>query len=320
MAKKLVVTDYNFPELRHEASAAEAEGAVFEATRAQNVEEAGRALKGADVGLVQFVPVDERAIAGLNPGAILIRYGVGYDNIDIDAARAHGVKVAYVPDYCTDEVADHTVSMMLSALRKLPRLDHTTRGGEWSPVAQAAPILPFPETVVGFLGYGRIGAAVRARLAPFGFKVIVADPYLHSARAEAEQVEIVSTEELAARADALTLHAPSTPETRHIVGRNFLGRMKPGSVIVNSSRGDLIDTHALAEALRDGRIGGAALDVFESEPLEADHPLREAPNAILSPHAAWYSTTSIDRLQRLASEEAGRALRGEPLRCPVPGA
>lgn len=319
MTKKLVVTDYNFPELHHEANAAEAEGAQFEATRTSGGEDTNRVLRGADVALVQFARIDAQAMDGLNPGGVLIRYGVGYDNIDVSAARERGIKVAYVPDYCTDEVADHTVSLMLAALRKLPQLDRTTREGTWNPVAQSGRMLPFSETVVGFLGYGRIAAAVRARLAPFGFKAVVADPVLDPARAAADGVEIVDIAELAERADALTLHAPSTPQTYHTVDAAFLKRMKPHAVLVNTSRGDLVDTHALAQALMDGIIGGAALDVFEKEPLEPDHPLRQAPNMILSPHAAWYSTTSIDRLQRLAAEEARRALRGAPLRCPVPG-
>lgn len=317
MARKVVVTDYNFPDLQHEAAAARAEGASFEPMQVTTSDDAARALEGADVGIVQFAGIDARAIQGMNPGAVLIRYGVGYDNIDIDAARAQGVRVAYVPDYCTNEVADHTVALLLAALRKLPQLDRTTRDGTWAPVAQAAPILPFPDTVIGFLGYGRIAAAVRARLAAFGFTVIVADPYLDTDTAAREGVELVGTADLAGRADALTLHAPSTPRTRHIINAGFLDRMKPGAVLVNTSRGDLIDTHALARALVSGTPALAALDVFEAEPLASDHPLRSAPNLLLSPHIAWYSTASIDRLQRLVADEIGRALRGEPLRCPV---
>lgn len=313
---RLVVTDHNFPDLEHERAAARAAGAELLACSAP--EEIPAALDGAEVALVQFARVGDDLLARMAPGATLVRYGVGFDNIDVAAARARGLRVAYVPDYCADEVADHTVALLLAALRKVVRLDATTRAGQWSPVAQAAPILPFRETAVGFLGLGRIGGAVLERLRPFGFRFLVHDPFLGEERARGLGLEPVEREGLAARSDALTLHAPLTPATRHAVDARFLAAMRPHAVLVNTSRGELIDTLALAEALVAGRLAAAALDVFEGEPLAADHPLRQAPGAILSPHAAWYSTASIGRLQRLAAEEALRALRGEPLRCPVP--
>jgi len=319
MTKKLVVTDYNFPNLTHEEAAGVAENAKFQAEKLTTTDEVRDILDGADVALVQFAPVDKRAIEVLRPGATLIRYGVGYDNIDITAAKVHNVKVAYVPDYCAAEVADHTTAMLLSAVRKVATLDISTREGQWNPVAQAAPILPLNETTIGFLGFGRIGSLVKARLEPYGCRFIVADPFVSDEFAETNGFKKVSTMELAALADVITLHAPLTPETRHVVGVKFLKAMRPQAIIVNSSRGELIDTQALAASLIAEQIGGAALDVFETEPLEMAHPLRTAPNLLISPHAAWYSSSSIERLQRLAADEAGRALRGEPLRCPVPG-
>ena len=318
MSKKLVVTDYNFPNLIHEEAAAVAEKAVFQAANSKTEEEVLAVLDGADVALVQFATVSARALEGLRPGATLIRYGVGYDNIDIAAAKEQGVKVAYVPDYCAEEVADHTVAMLLSAVRKIVSLDASTRGGQWNPVKQAAPILPLNEATIGFLGFGRIGSLVKSRLEPYGCRFIVTDPFISDDFAQANGLEKVSTMELATQADIVTLHAPLTSDTRHVVGPDFLQAMQSHAIVVNPSRGELIDTHALAESLTAAQIGGAALDVFEKEPLEMDHPLRAAPNLLISPHAAWYSARSIERLQRLAAEEAGRALRGEPLRCPVP--
>jgi D-3-phosphoglycerate dehydrogenase / 2-oxoglutarate reductase len=318
MNKKMVVTDYNFPNLIHEEAAAATEKAAFQAANSKTEDEVLAVLDGADVALVQFVSVSARALEGLRSGATLIRYGVGYDNIDIVAAREQGVQVAYVPDYCAEEVADHTVAMLLSAVRKIASLDASTRDGQWNPVEQAAPILPLNETTVGFLGFGRIGSLVKLRLEPFGCRFIVADPFISDDFAQANGLEKVSTMELAIQADIITLHAPLTSDTRHVVGPDFLQAMQSHAIVVNSSRGELIDTHALAAALTSAQIGGAALDVFEREPLEMDHPLRGAPNLLISPHAAWYSASSIERLQRLAAEEAGRALRGEPLRCLVP--
>ncbi|MBT6036060.1 MAG: C-terminal binding protein [Kordiimonadaceae bacterium] len=319
MSKKLIVTDYNFPSLIHEEAAATAENAAFLAANTKTADDVLDVIADADVALVQFAPVGAREIATLRPGATLIRYGVGYDNIDIAAAKEQNVQVAYVPDYCAAEVADHTTALLLSAVRKVVSLDTTTRDGQWSPVAQAAPILSLNETTIGFLGYGRIGSLVKSRLEPFGCRFIVADPYISDEFAETNGFKKVSTAELATLADVVTLHAPLTSDTRHVVGPDFLKAMHSHAIIVNSSRGELIDTQALAASLTAEQIGGAALDVFETEPLEMDHPLRSAPNLLISPHAAWYSSSSIDRLQRLAAEEVGRALRGEPLRCPVPG-
>jgi D-3-phosphoglycerate dehydrogenase len=318
MNKKMVVTDYNFPSLIHEEAAAAAEKATFKTANSKTDDEVLAVLDGADVALVQFVNVNARALEGLRPGATLIRYGVGFDNIDIAAAKELGIKVAYVPDYCADEVADHTVAMLLSAVRKIASLDASTREGQWNPVKQAGPIMPLNEAAVGFLGFGRIGSLVKLRLEPYGCRFIVADPFISDDFAQANGLEKVSTMELATQADIITLHAPLTSETRYVVGPDFLQAMQSHAIVVNSSRGELIDTLALAASLTSAQIGGAALDVFEKEPLEMDHPLRTAPNLLISPHAAWYSSSSIERLQRLAADEASRALRGEPLRCPVP--
>jgi D-3-phosphoglycerate dehydrogenase len=315
----VVVTDYTFPDLRQEQVVCAAAGARFSAHQCRDAESVARATKGARVALVQFAPMTEAALAGLASGARVIRYGVGYDNIDIHAAATLGIEVAYVPDYCTDEVADHTATSLLAALRKLSALDASVRRGAWAAVAICRPMSPFRQSTVGFLGLGRIGRAVMERLRPFGFSFLVFDPALSEADlAPLGARKAVTTDDLFAAVDALTLHAPSTPVTRHIVNKAALRRMKSGAVIVNTARGDLIDAEALAEALANGEIAGAAIDVFEQEPLPADSRLRAAPNLHLSPHAAWYSDTSLGRLQALAADEIRRALAGEPMRSPVP--
>ncbi|CAM5763854.1 D-isomer specific 2-hydroxyacid dehydrogenase family protein [Labrys miyagiensis] len=313
----VVVTDYTFPSLQHEEAASGA--ARFAAHQCRDAEAVARAVRDADVALVQFAPMTRVALEGLAPGARVIRYGVGYDNIDVKAALELGIEVAYVPDYCTDEVADHTATLLLAGLRKLAALDASVRAGEWAAVAVCKPMRPFRDSTVGFLGLGRIGRAVMERLRPFGFAFIVFDPALSEADAATLGArKAATTDGLFAYVDALALHAPSTPATRGIVNASTLARMKPHAMIVNTARGDLIDAAALAEALRSGRLGGAALDVFDREPLPEDHVLRRAPRLQLSPHAAWYSDASIDRLQALAAEEIRRALAGEPMRCPVP--
>ena len=313
--RKIVVTDYTFPTLAAEEMVAKEFGAEFFTAQCRTESEVADAITDADAVFVQFAPVTRAALESLKPGALIVRYGVGYDNIDIDAARSLGVSVAYVPDYCSDEVADHTAAMILALLRKLPMLDASVRNGEWAAVKVSAPLQPFCETIVGFIGLGRIGRSVMARLKPFGFRFAVADPGI--ADDSAEDFQLVSTEDILRRADIITLHAPSTSATRGMIDATALSKMKETAFIVNSARGDLIRSDDLVVALHTGAIAGAGLDVFEEEPLPKMAELRSAKNTILTPHAAWYSETSIARLQSLAADEVARHFRGENLRCPV---
>lgn len=317
-AARVVVTDYNFPDVERERAAAQELGADFAFFQCKTAEEVAEAVEGARVAVVQFAPMGESALARMAPGAAVIRYGIGYDNIDLAAAARCGIQVGYIPDYCAAEVADHVAALILAALRKLPQLDASVRAGAWAAVGTAQPIKPFSEVAIGFLGLGRIGSGVLERLKAFGFHFLVSDPYLDPARAQELGAKQVSVAALFAQSDVLTLHAPATPETDHIVNARTLSTMSKHAVIVNAARGKLVDETALADALSSGGLGGAALDVFETEPLPADSPLRHAPNVILTPHAAWYSDAAIVRLQELAAQDIARVLRGEGPRCPVP--
>jgi len=317
MTRKVVVTDYTFPDVAREEQAATAAGASFAAFQCRTAQDVARAVEGADVVAVQFAPFGAEAAKAVAPGATVIRYGVGYDNIDLQAAAAAGLKVGYVPDYCVDEVADHTAAAALTLLRKLVPLDASVRAGEWAAVKHARPLKPFSETVFGFFGMGQIGRAVHARLKGFGFRFVVADPGLSPAGAEALGVELVDGDTLLATADILSLHAPATAQTTGFFDAERLARMQPHAFIVNSARGQLIVEADLAAALKAGVLAGAALDVFGTEPLPADSPLRDAPHLLLTPHAAWYSDKAIGRLQGLVAEDMERALRGEGPRKPV---
>jgi len=317
--RKVVVTDYTFPTLDHEQAATTKSNAEFAAFQCRTADEVTDAVRGADVAVVQFAPLTASAIDGLAEGAAIIRYGIGFDNLDIAAANARGVPAGYVPDYCIDEVADHTVALILTQLRKVVPLDASVRAGQWAAVAVAKPLASYRETTVGFLGFGQIARAVADRLRPSGFRFIAADPMLDAKSAAALGVEPVDPETLVEQADILSLHAPGTPQTNKFVNAERLSRMKPNVFIVNTARGALIDEPALAEALKAGRIAGAALDVFQAEPLPLDSPLRDAPNLILTPHAAWYSSAAIEQLQHLVAVDIEAHLAGQPLRKPVPG-
>lgn len=315
---RIVVTDATFPHLDREREVAARHGARLEEARCASAEDVIAAARGTDVLLVQFAQVTEKAIEALAPNAAIVRYGLGLDNIDLPAARRKGIRVAYVPDYATGEVADHTAALILTALRKVLALDRSVRDGRWDPVGVCKPLQGFAQSVAGFVGFGRIGREVFARLKPFGFAGIVSDPYADSATLDSAGARAVALDTLFSTADVITLHAPLTPATRHLVNSQRLEQMKATAVIVNTARGALIDTSALERALAAGRIGGAALDVFEDEPLPASSRLRQMPNVILTPHAAWYSAQAAERVQTLAADEVDRHLSGKPARCPAP--
>ncbi len=317
MAEKLVVTDHMFSGLEHERRAAQRAGAEFSAHQARTEDEAVEVAQGAAVALVYFAPVTRRVLESLAPGATVIRYGVGYDNIDVDAAGELGVRVANVPDYGTTTVADHAAALLLALLRRVPHYDRAMRESGWVAPADVGDVRTLQDATIGIIGAGRIGLALADRLRPFGPALLAFDPYANDDTLREHGVERVALEDLLPAVDGLTLHAPATPETRHLVDADALAKLKPGAVIVNTARGSLIDEGALHDALERGTLAGAALDVFEEEPLREDSPLRSHPDVLLTPHVAYYSERSVDDLQRLAAEEAARALAGEPLRCQV---
>lgn len=316
---KVVVLDHAFDAVDRERAVAARAGAHFAEFQCTDEHEALRAARDADVVLVNFAPVTRRVLAGLAPGARVVRYGVGVDNVDVDASRALGVGVANVPDYGVRAVADHAVTLLLALLRRIPWYDAAVREHGWVPAVSAGPLRGFSSTTVGLVGTGNIGLAVADRLRPFGFELLAHDPYADPDRAARHGLMMTTLPDLWERVHAVTLHVPATPETHHLVDSKALARMQPGAVLVNTSRGPLVDTEALVDALRVGRLAGAGLDVFEDEPLPSDSPLRSSDGVLLTPHAAFYSDDSIHTLQRLAAEEVERALAGRPMRSPVVG-
>jgi D-3-phosphoglycerate dehydrogenase / 2-oxoglutarate reductase len=217
---------------------------------------------------------------------------VGFDHIDIDAAEEHGVAVVSVPDYCTQEVADHALALLLGLARGVVALDLDVRRGGWNAKA-AGPLRTLAELRVGIVGLGRIGGALATRLLALGAEVWAQD-VLPVAR---DGVRFVELEELLAECDAVSLHVPLTRETRGLIGRTQLASMKRDALLVNTSRGGVVDVGAVLEALRAGRLGGAALDVLPQEPPPAP-PI--APNLVLTPHAAYYSEAAEERAVKLA--------------------
>ncbi len=256
---------------------------------------------------------DSEVIGGLRCRGI-VRYGIGVDTIDLAAAAGRGIAVARVSDYGTEAVACHTVATVMALFRRLPEADAALRGGGWG-VAGLRPLHLPSASVAGVVGYGRIGRQVAGYLRALGFTVLAHDENVDVPAADG--VRAASLDEVLEAGDVVTLHAPGDPSGRAVLDAARLARMKPGSILVNTARGSLVDLPALLTALREGRPRFAALDVFAQEPVEPALFDTVADRVLLTPHMAWYTEESEADMRRKAAAEAARLLRGEPLREPV---
>ena len=240
---------------------------------------------------------------------IIARDGLGFDAVDVAAATERGVWVTIIPDALVDDVADHTMMLLLGSDRKVVQLDRATRSGEWRPAQMAYysdPPRKLRGATLGIVGLGRIGRAVAERASGFGLRLLAADPVVSRNVAESVGVNLVSKEELLRESDFVTIHVPLAPATRHLIGERELRLMKPSALLVNTSRGGVCDEVALIRALQEGWIRGAGLDVLETEPVRPDSPLLKMPNVVLTPHVA--STSDVSNRERKA-EAAGEVLR-----------
>lgn len=265
--------------------------------------------------LVCYAKITDAVLAAAAPTCkVVARYGIGYDNIPVATASRLGMVVTNVPDYCLDEVADHTMALLLAMARRVPQMDRDVRNGTWK--VPSSGIHRLAGRRLALIGVGRIGRRVAARAQAFGLEVVAYDPFLQNWDLPGV-TRVDSVEEAVADADLISLHAPLTAENHHLIGPRTIAWMRRAPVIVNTSRGGLVDLQALTEALDEGRLSGVALDVTEPEPLPTDHPLRSHPLALVTPHASFYSAEAQDDLQRRAAEEIARGLSGQPPRCPV---
>ena len=280
-------------------------------------EDAGEAVDRLDpvALLVRERPVDAALLSRCPNLKVVVRYGVGVDAIDLAAARERGVYVANVPDYgAMHEVSDHAVALYLAVSRRIVSRDADLRRGVFG-VGQREPVAGHRGATIGLLGYGRIARKAREKFVALGFaRCVVCDPSVTEDEAREDGVEIVDIDTLCRESDVVSLHAPLNEGTRHIIDARRIALMKPGAVLVNVSRGGLVDEQALADALHEGRLFGAGIDVFEQEPPPADHPLMHTPNTVLSDHTAWYSEFSVRELQQQAADEVARVLDGQPPR------
>lgn len=279
-------------------------------------EQRAEMLTSADALLVIWFDANATVIGELDRCKIIIRAGIGHDNIDSVAAAGRGIPVCNVPDYCIDEVADHAMALALTLARRIPQLDASVRAGDWT---TAITIPAYQDMTFGIVGLGRTGKAVARRARGFGFNVVACDPYIADSDFESAGAQPVDFDTILQQSDILSVHTPLNAETRGLIGAQHLQRMKPDAILINTARGPIVDTIAVAEALNEGSLAGAGIDVFETEPLPPDHPIRSCSNAVLTPHYAWHSARSKRLLWVRSAEEIVRALRGEPLKSCVNG-
>ena len=285
--------------------------ATVEISQCKTEEEVIAAAKEADGLLVQYAPITRLVIDSLPKCRVISRYGVGIEMIDLEAATRRGIAVCNVPGYCQEEVSDHACALMLALARKLDLLQRSVRQGNWD-VTIARPVWRLRGQVLGLVGFGKIARLVARKMAGFGLTIIACDPHVTGEEIRRAGVEPVDLKELFSRADILSLHVPLTQETAHLLGAKELHLLKKGAFLINTSRGQLVDEKALYQALREGRLGGAALDVLEREPIPAGHPFLTLDNIIITPHAAFYSEVSIQELKRQTARAMARMLKGEP--------
>jgi len=302
----VLITPHRFADLEPERTTLEPLG--VEVVAAADAEELARLAPAAQALLVtSFVTVGRDLVERLGSCRAIVRYGIGVNEVDVEAATSAGIPVGNVPDASVHEVADHAVMLALAALRRLPEVAAGVAAGSWdlSPMRGTRRLSTLR---AGILGLGRIGQAVASRLEAFGMEVAAYDPYVQESRHP-----LLALEELLRRSDVVSIHLPLTDETAGLLSDERLALLPHGAVLVNVARGGILDEAALARRLESGELWGAGLDVFEQEPLPAGHPLRRAPHVVMTPHAAWYSVESGRDLQWRAAEQAARALRGERL-------
>ena len=306
----VAVTEHPFPSLSIAREILEAAGHTVIEHQCATPEQVVEMCRDAQGLLNTYLPLPATTLRSLTDCRAIARFGIGVDTVDLAVADELGITVTNVPDYCTGEVATHALALLLTVHRRVAQQDRNVRRGGWDAFAGGR-IARLEGSRLGLVGAGRIPRAMAERAGGFGLRVAAYDPYVPADAWPAGIACETSLKQLASESDFLSVHAPATAETRHLVDEPLLRLMPGHAVLINTARGALVDTTALTRALREGWIAGAGLDVLEHEPLEAGHDLRELDNVVITPHAAYYSEESLRELQRKAAEQLRSALAGQ---------
>jgi len=307
---KVVVTDDRYGSYEEENAVLKEIGVSVEVHDQMDEAETVRVLKQADGILVNLHPLPAGIIEKLEQCRVISRYGVGYDNVDVQTATSKGIWVARVPDYCLEDVSDQAMALLLGCVRKVAFKDRRIREGAWN-LHKEQPSYRIAGKTLGLVGYGAIARTLHRKMSGFSLaRVLVFDPYLDPKKISENGAESVTLRKLLKEADYVSVHAPLNEETRGLIGSRELSLMKRTAILVNTSRGPLLVEKAVADALAGGKIAAAGLDVFESEPLPPDSPLLKLDNTILSDHAGWYSEESVAELKTKAARNVLVVLQG----------
>jgi D-3-phosphoglycerate dehydrogenase / 2-oxoglutarate reductase len=314
---KVAVTDFGNEEINVEKAILEPLGCEvvgpLRGADAKNEAKLIDLVKDADFVITQFSPVTAAVINSMAKSKIIVRYGIGVDNVDLKAAAAKNIPVCNVPDYCIDEVADSALAMILDSVRKVTAHAIRIKSGKWELAVPLKEVLVMNEITIGVVGFGRIGRAVVKRLKPFRCKIVVFDPVVDAATISAEGCTPASLDELLHSSDLVTLHCPSNEKTKQMINAQTLGKMKKGAILVNTSRGTLVKTDDLVAALKSGHLSAASLDVTDPEPINMDNPLVKMENVIINPHLASTSLGAGDKLRTGVANTVGLAVKGQKL-------
>ena len=299
---KVLLAESRYPHHNEEESVLKKIDAEMIVERSDQEHRIAELVADADGLIVNLAPITAKVVAAMKKCKCVSRYGVGYDNVDAAALKAKGIFLANVPDYCGEDVSDHAMALLMDCVRKVSRKDRLVRAGKWN-LTGIQDVFRVTGKTLGFVGYGMIARVLHRKLSGFNLgRVLIADPFVSAEAAQKAGAELVDLATLCREADFISIHAPLLPTTRGIIGRAQFGLMKKTAILVNTSRGPLVDETALVEALKAGKIACAALDVFSAEPLPAGSELRSLDNVTLTDHAGWFSVESMVELKTKAAQ------------------
>jgi D-3-phosphoglycerate dehydrogenase len=312
----IAVTDSPFPSLDPAKKALAQLDPEYRMAKSSSADDILAVARDADAVLVTYAKLPRDLLRQLKNCKAIGRFGLGVDNIDLPAAKELGIAVNYVPDYCLREVSDHAMALILALARKVTFANTLVQSGRWE-LPPLVPLRRLKGQVLGLVGFGNIPRALAPKAKAFGLNVLTYDPYVDTAAADAGGVESVGFDDLLARSDFISVHAPLQPATRGLMNAKAFAKMKKGAFLINTARGPLVDEVALVAALDCGQLGGAALDVVAAEPLAEDSPLLHRDNVILTPHTAFYSVEALEELQTKCATDVARVLSGETAIYPI---
>jgi D-3-phosphoglycerate dehydrogenase / 2-oxoglutarate reductase len=315
-SRLIAITDSPFPSLDPAKKALARLDPEYRMAKSASADDILAVARDADAVLVTYAKLPGELLRQLTRCKAIGRFGLGVDNIDLPAAKQLGIAVNYVPDYCLREVSDHAMALLLALARKVTLANTLVQSGRWE-VPPLVPLRRLEGLVLGLVGFGNIPRALAPKAKAFGMTVLVHDPYVQKGALDAAGVAGVSFDDLMARSDFISVHAPLLPSTRGLMNQAAFAKMKKGAFLINTARGPLVDEPALAAALDSGHLGGAALDVVATEPLAKDSPLVGRDNVILTPHTAFYSVEALEELQTKCASDVARVLSGEKAIYPI---